>query len=358
MNATANTNRQKRLATITTAAGLSLVAACYGPRVDLNSTGSAGASGSANSGEASGASGGASGGGSGATCDVDAGRSDGSGYSGLLPTICGDPPTPSQAPVALSTTADVLAAIAGTWINCGSASFFSLLATSGASGVDFAPQGVLVGLVIDGGSNLVPLASAVGYLGSAGDNSDPLTTASYDVVDSSATLGAGTFQIRMTGSNGTVEIAQILTYQNPARIQLVNASSTISLVRPVTFAYRAGVCPDAFAGGTMAPAGTDVRSLVAGRWIWCGGAGQPEFRYGFDVPGDGTLVELDIDPTGNFVPLTTIAAGSFIGTYGDPPSVRYPLTLELGTCPATLQTTLTEGSGGPNTPAGFYVQVP
>jgi hypothetical protein len=116
--------------------------------------------------------------------------------------------------------------------------------------------------------------------------------------------------MRITALDGTIEQAQILVYDSPARVKLVLDDTSVSLVRPVSLQYRAGICSPAFPGGTPVPAGKAIplAAFPAGRWIWCGGGGIPSFGYGFDLNGDGAAFALDIDRQATSSRASTVAS--------------------------------------------------
>jgi len=331
-------------------AGVVALGACWSAKIDLssetggNDSGAAGASGSSGAAETS------------AICFADAGLVDGEGFSGLMPNWCGAAP---GAPLAFSSPADVTAAITGTWFDCDNDDFFSVLQTP-LNGVQLTTDGHISALNVDGDSKLADLSDFTLFYGAAGSSginpegsNPPLATASYAIVDASATLGAGTFQMRITASDGTIEQAQILVYASPARVKLVLDNTSVSLVRPVSLQYRAGICAPAFPGGTPAPQGTVIplAGFPAGRWIWCGGGGIPAFGYGFDLNGDGAAFALDIDSSGNFV------AGVDGGVISQwiPLGYSYPYTESVGTCPAAFAVINSTTNAAPG---GFYQPIP
>jgi hypothetical protein len=287
-------------------------------------------------------------------CFADAGLVDGTGYSGLVPSWCGDAP---GAPLAFPSPADVTAAVPGTWIDCDDPNFFSVLAGP-VNGVQITSDGHIESLYVDGETKLANPGDFTPFSGSAGSSgfspestNAALAMATYAIVDSSATLGAGTFQMRITGSDGSIEQAQILVWGSPDRIKLVLGNESVTLVRAVSFQYRAGVCSPAFSGGTaMQQGGSPFAGLSAGRWIWCGGEGIPAFSYGFDMQDDGGALQLGIDWSGNFV----AADGGGLVQW---PLLQYPQPLppNVSTCPAALEIVNPEPIAGP---LGFYQPIP
>jgi hypothetical protein len=349
-------------------AGVVSLGACWSARIDLSSerTGSDGGAAISTSG-ASGASGSGGGATPSPTCYADAGLVDGGGYSGIMPSWCGDAPGTL---LAFSSPADATAAVAGTWFDCDNNSFFSVLATPVVDGIEITTDGHINSLNIDGETKLANPSDFTAYYGAAGSTgynpewkNAQFASVSYVIVDASATLGAGTFQMRITGADGSIEQAQILVYSGPDRIKLVLDNQSVTLVRAVSFQYRAGICSSAFTGGTVLPPDAfPLKGLAPGRWIWCGGEGSPTFGYGFDLADDGTAGEIDVDSTGSLVPLaldggtlvpyfSNFDAGAFLNPYGG----LQGGTANLGTCPAALGIldSTTNASAG-----GFYQPIP
>jgi hypothetical protein len=362
---TMNPNAMSRsTAVLSLIAGAAGLGACWSAKIDL--TGDDGGAAISSSGSSG------AGGSSGATappaaCYADAGLVDGAEYSGIEPSWCEDAPA---ALVAFASPADLTAAIAGTWFDCDNNNFFSVLTTPVVDGVEITSDGHIDSLNVDGETKLANQSDFTAYFGSSSQSgydpeskNVPFAMASYVIVDASATLGAGTYQMRITGADGSIEQAQILVYSGPDRIKLVLDNQSVTLVRAVSFRYRAGICSPGFAGGRPVTAGAfPLAGLAPGRWIWCGGEGEPTFGYGFDEQDDGTAVELDVDSTGNLVPIALprgkLAPDVVISDAGVAVTLPYGLqgsTASVGTCPAALGILNSQTNYGPG---GFYQPIP
>jgi hypothetical protein len=132
-------------------------------------------------------------------------------------------------------------------------------------------------------------------------------TGTYQVVDASATLGPGTYEIRLQPSTGGVYLAQVLMLGSPVKMRFVfstgPSSEDFAPAFPLTF--RAGVCNYGQLGPAYTPASNaDSAAHVEGSWIWCAGPGPiapdgQESVVGFEFPGDGTWHALLEDASGN-----------------------------------------------------------
>src|SRR5581483_11586185 len=73
----------------------------------------------------------------------------------------------------------------------------------------------------------------------------PASTGTFTVLDASAALGAGTYQVRFTAANGGVFLSQVDVFGAPARLRFFSPAAA-DFVPAQTLAYQAGVCGPSF----------------------------------------------------------------------------------------------------------------
>jgi hypothetical protein len=262
--------------------------ACAGQKIDLGEEGSSSAtSGAGNASTATGSpasSGtGAGGNGCGLTNVFGLGAPADNGNVNAAPDYCNDP---LGAP--LTTIDAITRAIVGDWVGCTSL------------GVEFTSDGHFAALTFaqDGAHNAQLVNADVpdgGYQG-------PSTLGTFVVVDASATLGAGTFQLRVTAPDGTVEVQQIEVFGPPTRIRLSGGTGGISdYVKPMTYAYQAGTCGVTPGTCYSFKSAADVLSRLTGRWALCTGVPGYTGALGLEIHSDGTWVGLTEDIDGQLV---------------------------------------------------------
>jgi hypothetical protein len=275
-------SRQK----ISIVVGALALGACSPGKLDVGMAGSSGSS----SGVADGsAASGSSGSGDGvASCEAGV-LADGTGFLGGQPLACSE----TLGTLGSFASADaVTAALIGVWSQCviGTAETQDFLAPLDASAIQFTPDGhftLLTSSATD--ATLVPLPGV-------GANSG-----SYAVTDASATLGAGTFQLRLTATTGEVYAAQTLVYGSPARLRLVSGNHPSDYAHAISKAYQANVCGPTL-GTPVTPASSDaLASDLTGRWARCGIDTLSVSGQGIEFPGDGTFYYLVVDDSGNLV---------------------------------------------------------
>jgi hypothetical protein len=224
--------------------------------------------------------------------------SDGSGYFSSQPLFTTDPDGPR---LPLVSPSQVAAAMVGTY----SGTLDLPNQPPSVMGVEFTGDGRFVLLVSDPDYNLVrsTASSAAG---------------TFDVVDASGTLGAGTYQARFHTSDGGVRLAQIVIFDSPRKVRLFSPSPG-ELMPAQKWQFRANVCGPAFGPSHAFTSATDVAARIRGRWIWCSGLPWGAFGaalptdgaaimplrnasiIGIEFPGDGTWYLLAEDESGNVV---------------------------------------------------------
>jgi hypothetical protein len=271
----------------------SLCAACAGQKVDLGDEGASstitggGRGSSAPGSPASSTTGGSGatsgGGGCGLQNVLGLGAPADNGYVNAPPDYCDDPlGTP------LTTIDSITQAIVGVWVGCT------------GLGVEFTSDGHFAARTYaqDGAHN----AQLVGADTPDGGYQGPSTVGTFVVVDASSTLGAGTFQLRVTAADGTVEVQQIEVFGPPTRIRLSGGTGGISdYVKPMTYAYQAGTCGVTPGTCYSFKSAADVLNRVTGRWALCTGVPGPLGALGLEIHSDGTWVGLTEDIDGQLV---------------------------------------------------------
>ncbi|HEY4013511.1 MAG TPA: hypothetical protein VGM06_09250 [Polyangiaceae bacterium] len=241
--------------------------------------------------------------------------SDGSGYIYDPPGWCA---SPSGAATAFATTSAVAAALAGVWVSCSGAATFARTIDPIAAGIEFTADGHyhLLGNEADftqDSRDTTLLRLDDPSLGLADASAPDVGT--FDVVDASATLGAGAFQVRLTAGDGGIHVAQVVVFGSPVRIRFFTPSAD-DYAHALTKAYQANVCGPAL-GPIVTP--DSPAAQLQGRWARCddGIPTQDEFapffaQQGLEFEADGTWHTLVEDPTGALVPTTN---PDFMGTY-------------------------------------------
>jgi hypothetical protein len=237
---------------------------------------------------------------------------DGSGYFGGIPYECADPGGTPQSP---SSTDDVASALVGTWTGCaqtGPAAQTGPYAGVMSAGVEFTRDGRFSLLGVDLAWNMQPIA-------------DPAHTGTFAVVDASATLGPGAYQVRFTADNGGVSLSQIVLVSSPTKLRFFTPQAT-DFAPARTWQFRAGICGPAFDPESTCGSDANLLSRMAGRWIWCSGQPgppllepdpwpQPGSPYvGLEIGADSSWVALAVDTDGGLVPAPLTMFSSISGT--------------------------------------------
>jgi hypothetical protein len=135
----------------------------------------------------------------------------------------------------------------------------------------------------------------------------------FTVIDASATLGPGEYQVRFTADTGAVSLAQVLVLSAPSKIRFF-VPTVADYVPPQTWKFRAGVCGPNFGPQDTCANSNDLLSAMQGRWIWCAGTPDGVFdgvvfdggrnfpQVGFDIRSDGTWTTLEVGRDGSLVP--------------------------------------------------------
>jgi hypothetical protein len=237
-------------------------------------------------------------GGSPASCGYSGSYSDGSGHFDGLPPYCADP---DGAQIQPASTAQVAAALVGVWAACASSGPYP---GSEAIGVEFGADGKFFLLDGDTDDNLKPA-------------SDVSRQGTFMVVDATASLGAGEFQVRFAAGNGGVSLAQVTLFGSPARLRFF-VPAAADFVPAETWGFRAGVCGPAF-GPQATCSDEDLLSRMQGRWIWCGsGRSGPPLSgadIGLEVRG-ATWSALIEDGRGAVVPAPGESGNVTLGSDG------------------------------------------
>jgi hypothetical protein len=274
-----------------------------------------------------------------ASCAYAGPYSDGSGYLADIPTSCSEA---TGAQTSFTSTSAVAAALVGTWSTCGDASptasnmTFVRALDAGAEGVVFASDGTFTLLAYSTGSlsdlSLVPATGA----------SD---TGTFVVLDASSSLGPGTYQVRLSASDGGVYTTQVVFFGATPRLRFFSPQAD-DYAPALTKKYQANVCGKPF-GPVYSPTGDDdALARMQGRWARCPGTsanllGAPVEGQGLEFPGDGTWYALFEDASGNLVRTTDSADYGTLAVVGSSPVVlqlttstttETGLALVLGEC--------------------------
>lgn len=252
---------------------------------------------------------------------------DGSGYYEGEPDSCSAADGPMHA---FGSTSDVATALAGSWRACtfgGGAESGSFLSAVDAAiaiyGVEFTGDGRFYVLTTDDSD---PMASKP-YTYSLERGSSAADTGTFEVVDASASLGPGTFQVHMAAANGSVLIEQVVLYDSPAKLRVVAGNGFEEFSRPLPWTFRANVCGPVFGPPHTETSTADFMARLTGRWAWCSGQLGGTNSMGLEFLGDGTWYGLVEDEAGN---VTRQMTGSLHGTVqvpSDPQSLSQSLVV-------------------------------
>jgi hypothetical protein len=233
-------------------------------------------------------------------CAYSGACSDGSGYLSDTPSSCSAAIGPRQS---FASTSQVAAAMVGVWTSCavgstaGANEFIHALDVN-AGAIEFTSDGHFFAL----GFSPNAQDPATERLTGPGD------TGTLEVVDASATLGPGTYQARLTSSDGGVHVTQVILFGSPARLRLFSPGAD-DYVHAYTKKYQANICGPGF-GPVYTPTGSsDLLSHLKGRWARCPNNLTQSVLSAFggtglEFPGDGTWYTLVEDETGMLVRTT------------------------------------------------------
>jgi hypothetical protein len=205
--------------------------------------------------------------------------SDGSGFDSITPPNC---TAADGAALTFASATDVQTALAGTWYDCGATGNSVLQALGGGelvSALQLTADGhyVLFGPPTGGNAAASDVLAAIGSveMEDGGRTGAPVTS-TYQVVDASAALGTGAFQIEFQIMGGGTLIAQVLVLQNPTKIRFVyaNGPSTEEFAPALPMTFRAGVCTyqdgDDFGPAVSSLSDAEIASRLEGH-----GSGAP-----------------------------------------------------------------------------------
>ena len=232
-----------------------------------------------------------------ATCAYAGKCSDGSGFLADTPSTCSDP---AGTPASFASVAEVASALVGTWGECGvgSASVDDFVRTISQDGsaIQFDGEGHFTLLAMDGKDaqdvSLVPGAS-------------PADKGTFEVIDASSTLGAGTYQVRLTASDGGVHTTQVVVFSSEPRLRFFAPGASDYMHAP-TKQFQANVCGPPFGPIDTPSDGAEALARLKGRWARCPNPDTnslfvPFEGMGLELPGDGTWYALVENSSGALV---------------------------------------------------------
>jgi hypothetical protein len=223
----------------------------------------------------------------------------GNGYSTLRPAAC---TAQRGATKTFGAVVDVMASLVGTWLDCSGGSFG--LELYGAVAMQFTSDGRYVA---DGaeGSTLESLSSIpVASSGGSSDNTSSSSTGTYTVVDGSATYGAGTYELQLRPTSGGLYTGQVIFSDSPLQLVFLppNQSEQV-FTAPLPWSPRKGVCScvNVDEKPVYQDDATGLTSAILGKWIWCGGSGEPmgDENIGVEFAAGNTWYGLTEDANGN-----------------------------------------------------------
>jgi hypothetical protein len=257
--------------------------------------------------------------GGGASCDAgvkqptctgesDAGGtpSDGSGYSSLIAPAClvgdGTRQTPSSA-------AQIAQELVGSWTDCqggcktnetfGLSDWLAMGEGSATGGMGMnAPTPIGIEFTADGHYYVLDRDQNTWLLDRTA------ATGTFAVVDASATLGAGSYQVSFHPTVGNVFEPQILVFDAPRKIRFImlGTANTEDLAPALPMTFRKGVCSSVDVGPEHIYTGfADMEAQLEGRWIWCSGT------FGLFC---GPVVGIEFTASGQWFLLTEDASGN------------------------------------------------
>jgi hypothetical protein len=273
----------------------------------------------------------------GATCTYTGPYSDGSGYLADPPSSCTDA---SGALESFTSASGVAAALVGTWISCasgGSTNVFVRTLDSGAAGVEFRSDGTFTLLTtLTASTSDVSLVPATG----ASDSG------TFVVLDASASLGPGTYQVRLSAMNGGVYTTQVVVFGATPGLRFFSPGAD-DYAPALTKKFEANVCGGPF-GPVDSPASSgDAVARMQGKWARCPVTTShmlgplTTHGQGLEFPGDGTWYTLFEDSSGNLVRTTDPSEhGTFVVAGSAPFSLLFStangsgqtLDVVLGAC--------------------------
>ncbi|MGA7119859.1 MAG: hypothetical protein WBY94_07175 [Polyangiaceae bacterium] len=262
-----------------------------------------------------------------ASCAYTGPYDNGSGYYEGEPDSCSAADGPMHA---FGSTSDVANALTGSWRACTfggfavSGSFLNAIDPAiGIDGVEFTGDGRFFLLTTD---NSDPAAS-MPYTYSLERGSSAADTGTFEVIDASASLGPGTFQVRMTAANGSVLIEQVVLYDLPAKLRVVAQNGFEEFSRPLPWTFRANVCGPGFGPPHTETSAPDFMARLTGRWAWCSGQLGGTNSIGVEFLGDGTWYGLVEDEAGNVTRQTTGSLHGTVQVPSDPQSLSQSLVV-------------------------------
>jgi hypothetical protein len=250
--------------------------------------------------------------------------SDGSGYfaydSDLYLASC---TKPTGAPASFTSAAQVSAALVGMWVACGEATFLGPL-DANATGIQFTSDGHFTVLATSTTKSLVTASSGA-------------DSGTFDVVDASASLGPGTYQVRLSASNGGVYTTQVVVV-GPAPTLRFFAPAANDYAPALSKRFQAGVCGAPLGPIDTPSSGADALARMQGSWVLCSSP-KPDQVVEGPLPGEG----LEFTADGTLYFLFENADG--VLARNPSASVSQVSVKVAGSSPASLMFTAPDGTG-------------
>ncbi len=252
-------------------------------------------------------------------CTYEGPYSDGSGFLADIPAACSDPAGSPSTPISV---AQVEAALVGTWSECAigsdASSGFARTIDENAGAIEFASDGHFTLLTYGEGTQDISLVPATG----ASDSG------TFDVVDASSSLGPGTFQVRLSASDGGVHSAQVVVFDSTSRLRFFSPGAS-DYTHATTRRYQANVCGLPVGPIDTPSNGDEALARMLGRWARCATPGVTSSESAFEgegveLPGDGTWYALVESAAGDLVRATAPLDHGTVEVVGSsPPSLKF-----------------------------------
>ena len=235
----------------------------------------------------------------------------GIGFNALRPGECSAARGPDHA---VTSIADVSSLLVGSWTSCGE-SPFRVPQINGvpAQGIALSANGSYEALTQDAQGDLASFAQT--------------RTGTYEIVDGSATFGAGTYAIRLHPAEGGVSYGQVVVTDSPRQVHFFAPGMQDAPLAPsLPWAPFSPTCACVDATGTKVDPNdaSALRAAMVGRWLRCDGVGSST-GVGMEFLADGSWYSINEDAAGalsrgtgsldhgtsHFVP--TSSEGVFVG---------------------------------------------
>ena len=256
-----------------------------------------------------------------AACVYSGACSNGSGFLWNAPAFCSDEAGPQES---FTSAAQVAAALVGTWSGCALPSSSSEIPfVESISPQTPRPSSSPATAISPSSRTPRDRRSLSLVAGSAAGDSG-----TFEVVDASASLGAGNYQVKLSGSDGGVHAVQVVAFSSGPRLRFFAPGASDYMHAP-SKQFQANVCGPAFGPVDTPSSGDEALARLKGTWVRCSNPAASSLFSAFAdegivFPGDGTWYALVENGSGALVRTPDpLSQGTVEVVTSSPPSLRF-----------------------------------